>query len=221
MNQISDRFNELLLFYLEYKRYIVDKNCVTIFLEIEKDYKGHQYIYLSTCISKKHNYKISFPKTIKENSHEYILNINRYLFALYSKMQKFIKSNVFLHICYKCKNIFYNTSHRFHNEYECLKCKGMLIDNTKNTIKSKDMVYFFRSTMTGLIKIGISGNVNNRKKALEKKQGCKLEILKIINGGSKKERELHEMFAEFRTIGEWFEPDKKILDYIKGVKIGD
>lgn len=79
-------------------------------------------------------------------------------------------------------------------------------------------VYFIQGTLTRLIKIGYTTNVEKRVKSLEHSE--ELEILHVIpNVTRKKEKELHEKFKHLRKRNEWFKPEKDLLDYIKSQQV--
>lgn len=66
-------------------------------------------------------------------------------------------------------------------------------------------LYFFFNPRANLIKIGVSNAVEFRRKKLSHHCGCELEILGVLLGGAKYERDLHSMFLDQQTVGEWFE----------------
>jgi len=85
-------------------------------------------------------------------------------------------------------------------------------------MRNKDL-YFIQCGNDGPIKIGISSNTDKRLFELEPFSPYELRILKIVkNGGQGLERKLHKKFADLRLKNEWFEPDKKLLEYIKNLK---
>jgi hypothetical protein len=74
-------------------------------------------------------------------------------------------------------------------------------------------VYFVRAKVTGLIKIGVSGDALAR--LAELRRGCpdELELLAVqpcFEGGIL-ERQLHRQFAHLRVRGEWFKPTKTVM----------
>lgn len=76
------------------------------------------------------------------------------------------------------------------------------------------VVYLFRAVGTDLYKIGRTTDVIARKNQLQ--TGCPhvLELVGIIEGDAGRiEHEMHEMFAEFRRSGEWFEVVESTLLY--------
>lgn len=68
------------------------------------------------------------------------------------------------------------------------------------------VVYAFRAGNTNRYKIGRAQNVETRRKQLQ--TGCpdELELVGTIEGDAARiETDLHQMFSEYRTTGEWFE----------------
>lgn len=81
-----------------------------------------------------------------------------------------------------------------------------------------DCVYFLKAKSLGLIKIGFSGNVAKRVSSLQTSSPDDLLLMKIIKGGQKVEATLHQKFAKLRVRGEWFSPDKELVDFITEAK---
>lgn len=76
------------------------------------------------------------------------------------------------------------------------------------------MVYFIQSGNDGPVKIGVSDDPLARVKKLQTGSPAPLNLLAVIPGGIEKERELHAMFAKFRTDREWFQPAFEIFAFI-------
>jgi hypothetical protein len=76
-------------------------------------------------------------------------------------------------------------------------------------------VYFARSAVTGLVKIGQSRQPDLRVKGLATAAGP-LEIIHTEPGGTDREAILHEMFAPDRQHGEWFKDSEAIRMYVEG-----
>lgn len=72
-----------------------------------------------------------------------------------------------------------------------------------------EKTYIVKKRGTNEIKIGKTINVGFRVKTLENQSGCKLDILCVIEKNI--ESILHREFAEFRTIGEWFDDSKGLI----------
>lgn len=85
-----------------------------------------------------------------------------------------------------------------------------LIDNFED-----QHLYFMKNETTGEIKIGISIHPEIRRCQIQRQVGANVVILKILPAeGRAKEIELHSMFEEYRTQGEWFEPHEDVLEYM-------
>ena len=80
------------------------------------------------------------------------------------------------------------------------------------------MVYFLKSELTGLIKIGYCGekNLKTRSSALKYTGNGSLELLGVIHlVPMSHEKELHQKFSHLRVKGEWFTPAVELLGFIK------
>ena len=79
------------------------------------------------------------------------------------------------------------------------------------------VVYFAKNMEDGLIKIGTSGNVENRISALcrpSKGVRCDVKLVAVAKGSLAKERAYHAMFSASRVFGEWFSPTDDIIKEI-------
>ena len=63
------------------------------------------------------------------------------------------------------------------------------------------------------LKIGYTKNINKRLCQLQVSSPVKLEVLHLINGNVTLEKELHVLFKDLRTSGEWFTYNASILEY--------
>ena len=83
-------------------------------------------------------------------------------------------------------------------------------------------LYIMCNSAKTKIKIGVSGNVEDRRKTLECACGESLDILAVVPPteivATHLESELHGRFSEFRLRGEWFKPDQTIYDYIQSLQ---
>lgn len=75
----------------------------------------------------------------------------------------------------------------------------------------RDDLYFILNPALGIIKIGISNDVEQRRESLEHASGCWLQVLRVVEGAEDYEQDLHDAFWESRLIGEWFEPSPELL----------
>jgi len=80
------------------------------------------------------------------------------------------------------------------------------------------MIYFIENIETKHIKIGFTTDVKNRLGQLQTSSPHELRILTVCEGSDKMEKELHSKFNDSRIKGEWFNPNKDILEYIKSLK---
>jgi hypothetical protein len=75
----------------------------------------------------------------------------------------------------------------------------------------KPDLYFILNPYTGLIKVGISTDCDDRRCALEYACGVKLEVLAIAPAQGEWEKPIHEALHHSRQIGEWFIPTEDLL----------
>jgi ribosome-binding protein aMBF1 (putative translation factor) len=80
------------------------------------------------------------------------------------------------------------------------------------------MIYFIENIETKHIKIGFTTNVKHRLGQLQTSSPHELRVLSVCEGDDKYEKELHSRFNESRLKGEWFNPDKELLDHIKSLE---
>lgn len=81
-------------------------------------------------------------------------------------------------------------------------------------------VYFILAREVNRIKIGMTISVQKRLENLKRASPIKLELIGVIEGGRKKEKELHLRFRGFHIQSEWFEYEKPIQDYIESINRG-
>ena len=81
-------------------------------------------------------------------------------------------------------------------------------------------LYFIQAGKDGPIKIGITNDIEKRLKSLQTANSKKLEVLYYTKTSSprKSEKLLHDHFRENNINGEWFRPDKYLLDHIEKLK---
>lgn len=73
-------------------------------------------------------------------------------------------------------------------------------------------IYFIQSG--DYVKIGYSKNPEKRLKSLQTGNQAPLKLLLVLDGGTDKEAELHERFAELRSRGEWFYHSNDLAHFI-------
>ena len=83
--------------------------------------------------------------------------------------------------------------------------------------KTLYMIYLI-SYDNQFLKIGYTKNINKRLCQLQVSSPVKLEVLHLIDGNTILEKELHVLFKDLRTSGEWFSFDNSILEYFENKK---
>lgn len=74
------------------------------------------------------------------------------------------------------------------------------------------MIYLI-SHQNKFVKIGYTKNITKRLSQLQVSSPVKLEVLHLIDGNITLEKELHVLFKDLRTSGEWFNFDASILEF--------
>ncbi len=85
--------------------------------------------------------------------------------------------------------------------------------------KIKGYVYFIQGLCGGAIKIGYSADPSKRLKELQTGYPDTLTLVLMIPGDENTERALHNQFEASRLKGEWFRPDRYVIDKIKELKL--
>lgn len=78
-------------------------------------------------------------------------------------------------------------------------------------------VYFIQIGKSGDIKIGYSNNIKDRMYTIQTSIPEKIRLLGYIKGDRCKEKEIHELFKDFKIKGEWFKCNKILIDYLNNV----
>jgi hypothetical protein len=75
-------------------------------------------------------------------------------------------------------------------------------------------VYFVEAVGAGVVKVGWTRDVATRLRVMSQASWCELRVLRIVDGGPRRERELHAAFAKHRVRGEWFllEPIREAIE---------
>jgi Meiotically up-regulated gene 113 len=76
-----------------------------------------------------------------------------------------------------------------------------------------ELVYFVRAG--DAVKIGRTGNLAARLKALATGSAVALELLAAVPGGARLEARLHRRWRHLRLRGEWFRADEELLRSIR------
>ncbi len=89
----------------------------------------------------------------------------------------------------------------------------------RRVIKRGRSIYFVEAI--GLIKIGITGDVDNRLSELQVGSPAPLRLLFSTRGTTRQEHALHCYFTEERVRGEWFKASKRLLAFIEELRSCD
>lgn len=95
---------------------------------------------------------------------------------------------------------------------------GKKIAIEQNKVRETEYVYLIYSEANNAIKIGRAKNVEERLQALQTAHPYPLKILKILEVSGKKaaidlEKQLHQQFAEYRLLGEWFKASEALMNF--------
>ena len=77
------------------------------------------------------------------------------------------------------------------------------------------MIYLITNKASNTCKIGYSRTPQQRIKELQTSNPFKLNLDFIINGDFTREKEIHNLFNNYRLNGEWFNLNDLILNYFK------
>jgi len=83
----------------------------------------------------------------------------------------------------------------------------------------KGYIYFVQGEFGGGIKIGYSKAPESRLKQLQTSYPDTLKILVLVPGSNKLEKDYHKEFENIKLNGEWFKPEKELLDVIEKLKV--
>lgn len=77
--------------------------------------------------------------------------------------------------------------------------------------KRPNHLYFIRNPVLGIIKIGVTDDLEARRRTLERACGVRLEVLRVVSNSLWLEQDLHKAFASSRLLGEWFTATPELL----------
>lgn len=100
--------------------------------------------------------------------------------------------------------------------YSYSSVHGWVEKITYKNLPEQKIIYFIKSE-NGLLKIGITNNIERRFDAFIKFSPCKLILLKTIHGSLFEEKHLHQQFSHLRQHGEWFKLTDELLNYINSL----
>lgn len=82
------------------------------------------------------------------------------------------------------------------------------------------MIYFVQGGQERLIKIGraqmtaFSPDMTRRLKQIQSSSPDRVYLIATVEGDHKTENQLHHMFRQYHSHGEWFYPDKTLTKWI-------
>jgi hypothetical protein len=79
-----------------------------------------------------------------------------------------------------------------------------IIDRVATKPGLRQEVYFAEAELTGLIKIGLTTNLDKRLACLERATGSRMTLLVAFPGDWQLEKLCHMTFWRVRGLGEWF-----------------
>ena len=71
-------------------------------------------------------------------------------------------------------------------------------------------VYVIQAGKNGPIKIGAATDPRRRLEQLQTGSADRLHLVKVFDGGTELERELHRRLSKYRLHGEWFESSREV-----------
>ena len=123
------------------------------------------------------------------------------------------------HKCRNCGKIF-QTNEEIISFEDKLKLENILLKKDGNEIpldpKGKTFIYFVKAS-NGLIKIGITNDMEIRFKNLKMMSPCMISLVKCVEGNLTMESKIHKKFNHLRQHGEWFLESDDLLDFIKSI----
>lgn len=102
-------------------------------------------------------------------------------------------------------------------EIVCERC-GLVFDGHSEYDHEAEygkIVYFVQSRLGGPIKIGLTTQLNQRLKQLQNESPIPLDIVGALHGDEQVESAIHERFRKLQLHGEWFEPSKELVEFIR------
>ncbi|WP_339096154.1 GIY-YIG nuclease family protein [Deinococcus sp. VB142] len=77
-------------------------------------------------------------------------------------------------------------------------------------------VYVLRDRNSGLLKVGVSMDVQARVGQVNREFGCEAEVIGVLNvvDALRTERFIHGMLEDCRVVGEWFEVPERKQNYL-------
>lgn len=97
----------------------------------------------------------------------------------------------------------------------------LLIALLEYQISNQNKLLYFLEAENGLIKVGITNNINRRVNQLQRELNTKIRVLKLIDGKSAYEKVIHNLYSDDNIIykgqTEWFHPTHKLIKFISDI----
>jgi hypothetical protein len=87
----------------------------------------------------------------------------------------------------------------------------------KEKYRANMKVYVAQAGKDRKVKIGTTGNIDNRTNGIGHSLVKGVRIIAAVPGGYDLERELHQRFKEYRIRGEWFRLEGDLAEYVAGL----
>ena len=91
-------------------------------------------------------------------------------------------------------------------------------DGTVSDRTRAGVVYFFQKGRRQVIKIGYSGDHEERRQNLQAATPDRLRLIATIPGNKAVEAALHRRFREYKVTGEWYRLEGELAAYVAGLK---
>lgn len=75
-------------------------------------------------------------------------------------------------------------------------------------------VYIAMRSHDGMVKIGKSDNPKKRLVSISSEFGCRMILLRVIDGSLPHERWVHQRFGDSKVFGEWFRFDADMMSFV-------
>jgi hypothetical protein len=160
----------------------------------------------------KHAYLFRIPWAIKE-AEPYLIDFNNMLGQILKAANTpRAYYGGFIYYCPNCKS--YHPNNRKDAAYNIMKyCRDCI--KTMDVNNKMVLVYFFLNETMNLVKIGWTANIAQRHRTMSLTSGVELRVIKVIPGGAKKEKLIHEQFKHLREEGEYFRYESDLQTFIE------
>lgn len=86
-----------------------------------------------------------------------------------------------------------------------------------NEAMRDSVVYFVKSELTGLIKIGVTGKLRKRLRVMATATGSAIRPIVVFRGNRDIEAICHRVFDEYRVLGEWFRDEGLLTEFLEAM----